>query len=338
MSIIRTYRFAALATLLIWATVALTMGAAALVPVATLAGLGVALSVDNAAVNAGSLQRLPEVWRRVFLWLGLPISVVGALGTLPVLIVSATTATAPWRVVHMATRDAEQYAARMVEAEPLVRAFAWPFLGGMAAAFLLRRLGRMRLPLIAAGVLLVSLTAGESGRVRVLMLAAGAIGLGLHVLMDSGQNEPTGQRLPMLAGTAAMLGFVRLEAVNTSFTLDSIVGGFAITASLPLLVAGLLSGEVWVRSLTVHMVRAGTLGQLRYLEASAHAAIGLLAAEMVAALYGVDAPSWLTGAGGLSIVAGGVALSLHANRRERLILSDLPAVTPESLTLATVTA
>ena len=48
------------------------------------------------------------------------------------------------------------------------------------------------------------------------------------------------------------------------------IGAFAITNSVLLIVAGLGAGAIWVRSLTVYLLRTGALSKYKYLENGAH--------------------------------------------------------------------
>ena len=72
---------------------------------------------------------------------------------------------------------------------------------------------------------------------------------------------------------------------------------------------------MWVRSMTVHLVRAGTLAKYRYLEHGAHWAILFLGAVMLLKLYGVHLPEWLIGSLGVVFIGLSVATSVIQERR-----------------------
>ena len=59
--------------------------------------------------------------------------------------------------------------------------------------------------------------------------------------------------------------------------MDGVIGAFAITDQILLIATGLGIGALYVRVMTVHMLRHGVLDQYRYLEHGAHYAIGILA-------------------------------------------------------------
>ena len=79
--------------------------------------------------------------------------------------------------------------------------------------------------------------------------------------------------------------------------------------------AGLGIGAIFVRSMTVYLVREGTLAQYRYLEHGAHWAIGALAIILLIELR-YEIPEAVTGLLGLVFILASLASSVRANRRE----------------------
>jgi hypothetical protein len=77
------------------------------------------------------------------------------------------------------------------------------------------------------------------------------------------------------------INFLYLELLDASFSFDGVIGAFAITNMVLLIAAGLGVGAVWVRSMTIHIVRKKTLVKYRYLDHGAHYAIGALAAMLL---------------------------------------------------------
>ncbi|WP_328744291.1 DUF475 domain-containing protein [Streptomyces sp. NBC_00285] len=106
-----------------------------------------------------------------------------------------------------------------------------------------------------------------------------------------------------LAGQAAFFMFLYLEVLDASFSFDGVIGAFAITNDIVLMALGLGIGAMYVRSLTVYLVRQGTLDDYVYLEHGAHYAIGALAVilmvtiqyqinEIITGLVGVILIGW----------------------------------------------
>jgi hypothetical protein len=106
-----------------------------------------------------------------------------------------------------------------------------------------------------------------------------------------------------LAGKAAFFMFLYLEVLDASFSFDGVIGAFAITNHIFWMALGLGIGALYVRSLTVYLVRQGTLDDYVYLEHGAHYAIGALAVillitikwqinEVITGLIGVVLIGW----------------------------------------------
>ena len=106
-----------------------------------------------------------------------------------------------------------------------------------------------------------------------------------------------------------------LEVLDASFSFDGVVGAFAITSSILLIITGLGAGAIWVRSLTIYLLRSGTLGKYRYLEHGAHWAILALGVVMIIKLYGIEPPEWIIGSLGLVFVITAVISSIVEKRR-----------------------
>jgi hypothetical protein len=85
------------------------------------------------------------------------------------------------------------------------------------------------------------------------------------------------------AGTIAKSGamaFLYLELLDASFSLDGVIGAFALSTNLLVIALGLGIGAYFVRSITIYLYEAGTLTEYRYLEHGAFYAIIALAVMM----------------------------------------------------------
>ena len=76
-------------------------------------------------------------------------------------------------------------------------------------------------------------------------------------------------------------------------------------------------GALWVRSLTVWLVREGTLKEYKYLEHGAHYAILVLAAALLASLF-INVPDAITGIVGLGVILASFLSSREARRARRV--------------------
>ncbi|MBV2353775.1 DUF475 domain-containing protein [Streptomyces sp. J2-1] len=117
----------------------------------------------------------------------------------------------------------------------------------------------------------------------------------------------------LLAGQAAFFMFLYLEVLDASFSFDGVIGAFAITNDIVLMALGLGIGAMYVRSLTVYLVRQGTLDDYVYLEHGAHYAIGALAVIlMVTIRYEIN--EVITGLVGVVLIAWSFWSSVRRNR------------------------
>ncbi|MGW0293041.1 DUF475 domain-containing protein [Streptomyces tuirus] len=116
-----------------------------------------------------------------------------------------------------------------------------------------------------------------------------------------------------LAGKAAFFMFLYLEVLDASFSFDGVIGAFAITNDIVLMALGLGIGAMYVRSLTVYLVRQGTLDDYVYLEHGAHYAIGALAVLLLVTIqYQIN--EIITGLIGVVLIAASFWSSVRRNR------------------------
>ncbi|MFC9230033.1 DUF475 domain-containing protein [Streptomyces decoyicus] len=118
-----------------------------------------------------------------------------------------------------------------------------------------------------------------------------------------------------LAGKAAFFMFLYLEVIDASFSFDGVISAFAITNDIFMMALGLGIGAMYIRSLTVFLVRKGTLDDYVYLEHGAHYAIGALAVILLVTIK-YEIPEVVTGLVGVALIGLSFASSVIRNRRE----------------------
>ncbi|GHD41383.1 MULTISPECIES: DUF475 domain-containing protein [Streptomyces] len=125
----------------------------------------------------------------------------------------------------------------------------------------------------------------------------------------------TGKKKPavVLAGQAAFFMFLYLEVLDASFSFDGVIGAFAITNDIVLMALGLGIGAMYVRSLTVYLVRQGTLDDYVYLEHGAHYAIGALAVILLVTIQ-YQIHEVITGLVGVVLIGWSFWSSVRRNR------------------------
>ncbi|CAL9373159.1 hypothetical protein SUDANB6_00902 [Streptomyces sp. enrichment culture] len=122
-----------------------------------------------------------------------------------------------------------------------------------------------------------------------------------------------------LAGKAAFFMFLYLEVLDASFSFDGVIGAFAITNDIVLMALGLGIGAMYVRSLTIYLVREGTLDDYVYLEHGAHYAIGALAAVLLVTIQ-YEINEFITGM--ISVVLIGASFWSSVRRNKRLPVAE----------------
>lgn len=110
-----------------------------------------------------------------------------------------------------------------------------------------------------------------------------------------------------------VFAFLYLEVLDASFSFDGVIGAFAISNEILVIALGLGIGAFWIRSLTIYLVRAGTLAEYVYLEHGAHWAIGVLASIMLLSVH-FHIPEVVTGLTGVGFIAAALISSLRARR------------------------
>ncbi|GLF93878.1 DUF475 domain-containing protein [Streptomyces yaizuensis] len=116
-----------------------------------------------------------------------------------------------------------------------------------------------------------------------------------------------------IGGKAAFFMFLYLEVLDASFSFDGVIGAFAITNDIVLMALGLGVGAMYVRSLTVYLVRQGTLDDYVYLEHGAHYAIGALAVILLITIQ-YEIPEMVTGLIGVALIGWSFWSSVRRNR------------------------
>jgi hypothetical protein len=305
-------------------------GVPALLLALLLSILEVTLSFDNAVVNAKVLERMDHLWQRRFLTWGILLAVFGTRLVLPAIIVGIAAMMSPIAAAVLAFENPEAYGKILAEATPLIGAFGGAFLLMVSLKYFfdvqknthwlhivesrLSRWGRIEaieIVLALATLLTLSYFAhAPQGPV----LAAGCIGIMLFIIIQGVANSFKVDHSKEVAGAVAAGGaalFIYLNVLDAAFSLDGVIGAFALTNAIPIIFVGLGIGAYFVRTITVFLVERKTLDSLVYLEHGAHWAIFGLAFSMLLSLL-FHIPEAVIGLIGLVFVV----FSYISSRRE----------------------
>jgi uncharacterized protein len=343
-------------------------GPQALILCVILGVLEVSLSFDNAVVNARILERMNPFWQKMFLSVGIIIAVFGMRILFPLLIVGITAKLNPVEAVSLALQKGDPhtpgtYGYLLHEAHPQIAAFGGLFLLMLFLDFIfedrdikwikafeipLAKLGKVDGASMVVGLIALAAAGLLSGEHQGIVLLSGLMGMityllvnGLGNLFDVDADDdvdyddaaavthtgPSGAA--KVAGKAAFMLFLYLEVIDASFSFDGVIGAFAITSDPIIIALGLgLIGAMFVRSLTVYLVREGTLDEFEYLDHGAHWAIGALAVILLVTIS-VPVNEVVTGLIGVVFIGASFTGSIIRNRRKTLV--GATAETPETV-------
>jgi hypothetical protein len=300
---------------------------------AVLAVMEVSLSFDNAVVNASVLKGWDAFWRKMFLTVGIIVAVFGMRLVFPIVIVAFTADLGMVEVVKLAINNPTEYAAKLTQHHAEIAAFGGAFLSLVGLSFFLdqskdehwfefleSKLALIGTPLAPTLVTLIALVCLADS---LPVLLAGIAGIIVYAAVDllCSLLEGGDEDHSTVGGTvvkAGIGGFLYLEVLDASFSFDGVVGAFAITNDVVIIMIGLAIGAFFVRSITIYLVEKDTLTTLRYLEHGAMYAIVALAVIMLYGTTGHHVPEVITGFIGIAFILGAAFASFRANKKDAL--------------------
>lgn len=330
----RYFTSSILVTILAFAIAFYWAGLPAVMICALLTLMEVSFSFDNAVVNATVLKNMDNKWQNRFLTWGMLFAVFGVRFIFPIMIVSFATGLGFIDVTHMAVDNPEEYSRHVLESHVQIGAFGGMFLMMVFLKFILNEtkdihwIGAIESKLVRLGkleavevIIALSMLLGIYGFLdevhQLPALSAGVVGVVLYVLVNGitaltgGDDAAHGHT--QAAVSSGLMGFIYLQFLDASFSLDGVIGAFAMSKDIVIIMLGLGAGAMFVRSLTVWMVRKGTLDQYRYLEHGAHYGIGALAVIMLVSMIR-HVPEVVTGFVGIAFIVLSLVSSIKHNR------------------------
>ena len=308
---------------------------------AILSVMEVSLSFDNAVVNASVLKGWNEFWLKLFLGLGMIIAVFGMRLVFPLVIVAVAADLGMMDVWNLALTNPKEFSSHLTNHHAEVAAFGGMFLLLVFLNFLLddekevhwlgnieRKLGSLGKVssisvLVALGALLYSTSWIAEGQ-KMVVLIAGLWGILVYIgvdmissLLEKSESDES-SNVGNMVKTGGIGGFLYLEVLDASFSFDGVIGAFAITQDVVIIMLGLAIGAMFVRSMTVYLVRQGTLDEFVYLEHGAHYAIGILAVIMLVSMH-MHVPELITGGVGLAFILASLWSSIQHKKKHAAI-------------------
>lgn len=290
--------------------------------VSVLAILEISLSFDNAIVNVNVLKGLKKKRRQRFLTRWILIAVFWMRIIFPIILVSIFAGITPRAAVSLDFSDPSHYAAILEDASTIIAWFGGAFLMMVGLRFFLNKeknifwLSRFekamkrlwKIQAMSAAIVLWFLLFFSyfldplhsheflSAGVRWIILYIVISGLSSFFSHDDAEGAK-------LAAKTGLTGFIYLEILDASFSLDGVIWAFAISTDIVIIALWLGIGAFFVRSFTIFMYREKTLKSYRYLEHGAFYAVLALALMMFLGTI-IDLPEVVIGGIWLLFIIG----------------------------------
>jgi len=274
--------------------------------------LGLALfesisSIDNAVINAEVLRTMSQKARRWFLLWGILFAVFIVRGLLPWVIIWMTNPQLGFAGSLTATFSSDPVVVEAMEASApillmgggiflLFLFFHWLFLEpkvyGLHGEKFFERQGVWFYAVVSV---LLSVLVWYSMKINPLVAFGAVVGSTAFFITHGFKQNAEKAEHEMLHGKGAMSDVAKilyLEVIDTTFSIDGVLGAFAFTLSIPLILLGNGLGAMMVRQLTVGNIER--VKKYKYLKNGAMYSILGLGTIMVADAFGVHIPAWVS--------------------------------------------
>ena len=294
--------------------------------------LEITLSFDNAVITALILEKMTPKWQHRFLTWGILVAVFGMRFLFPVLIVSIFSKLSLIKTIHLAIEDVARYTHYLHIAHTPLVTFGGAFLMMVGLEYFFSenknfwlkkfenlllnlKLKHLDVLITMLFILIVQFFTPEFERLDIAL--SGIIGIFTFVcvrqicaLLEKGQSK----NIVNGTATGGFMMFLYLELIDASFSLDGVLGSFAISKDIIIITIGLAIGAMFVRSLTLLLVEKKTLQTYIYLSSGAHYAILTLSIIMfISTVY--EIPEIITGSLGLIFVGSSFISSVIKNKK-----------------------
>jgi hypothetical protein len=264
-------------------------------------------SIDNAIINAGVLSGMGKKARQWFLWWGLLIAVFVVRGLLPWAIVWATVpALGPVGAFTASFSNDPHVHEAIEQAAPVLLAgggifllflfFNWLFLEDKNYGIRGEKFFHEQSVWFFAVVSVVlSIVVWYALQINSMMAFGAVLGSTAFFITHGFSENAEKQEAKMLSSQSGLSDTSKiffLMVIDTTFSLDGVLGAFAFTLSVPLILIGNGIGALVVRQLTVSNI--DRIKKYIYLKNGAMYSIGVLGIIMILESFGAHIPLWLS--------------------------------------------
>ena len=274
--------------------------------------LGLALfeiisSADNAIVNAEVLRTMSAKARKRFLFWGILFAVFVVRGLLPWAIIWATNPslgpigafTATWSSDPAVSESIERTAPILMSGGGIFLVFLffhWLFMEPKKYGLIGERFFHAQGVWFYAVVsLILSVVVWSALKINPLMAFGAVVGSTAFFITHGFKENAEKAEKALLSGASAKSDISKilyLEVIDATFSIDGVLGAFAFTLSIPLILIGNGIGAIVLRQLTVSNVE--TVKKYVFLKNGAMYSIFFLGAIMLLDAFGFHIPEWLS--------------------------------------------
>ena len=266
----------------------------------------IVISVDNAVINADVLGTMSRKARRWFLIWGIIIAVFLVRGLLPWLIIWMSNPSLGAIGALTASFSSDPRVAETIkESAPILLAgggtflvflfFHWIFLEpkhyGLVGEEFMHKQGVWFFAVVSV---LLSVIVWQAIKINPLMAFGAVVGSTAFFITHGFKENAEKMEKEMIEG-AKMTDLAKifyLEVIDATFSIDGILGAFAFTFSIPLILIGNGIGALVVRQLTISNIE--NVKKYKYLKNGAMYSIFALGVVMLADSFGMHIPQWVS--------------------------------------------
>jgi uncharacterized protein len=262
-------------------------------------------SVDNAIINAEVLSGMQQKSRRWFLLWGFLFAVFVVRGLLPLTIVwAANPGIGIWGALSATFSGNKEVAQSIENSSPMLLIgggtfliflfFNWLFLEpknyGLRGERFFHMQGAWFFAIVSILLTVIVWFALETHP----MMAFGAVlgSTAFFIIHGFRQYAEEQERKLIQGGMSDVSKIAYLEVLDATFSIDGVVGAFAFTFSIPLIILGNGLGAYILRRLTVSNIER--IRKYKYLKNGAMYSILFLGMIMVLDSFGFHIPAWLS--------------------------------------------
>ena len=278
----------------------------ALITILGLCVFEVMCSVDNAIVNAHVLKTVGKKQQRFFFTWGLFIAVFLVRGLLPFIIIWLANSSLGIHEIFMAPfTDNTLVADSLEKSKPILLLgggsylflifLSWLFLEEKKYVLKLERfIYRQSVWFYAWVSIYITSIVYFAIQVDPILALAATVGISFFFITDGFKQNAERTEKELVSGKTHLSDWSKifyLEALDASFSIDGVIGAFAFTTSIVLILIGNGLGAILIRELTIKGINR--ISKYAFLKNGAMYSIGFLGMIMILETFGFEFPFWL---------------------------------------------